>query len=82
MSTIPGVVVHGVIIPQSPLPDGTHVEILVQSAGTQWKEDADQKIDEALAEIERGEVAAWKSGDAARLGREYLQEKRAREAKS
>ena len=48
----------------------------------QWKEDAEQKIDEALDEHERGEFTPWQKGDCEKRGREYLQEKHAREAKT
>jgi hypothetical protein len=41
-----------------------------------WKSDAEQKIDEALDEVERGEVVHWQFGDCAKMGREYLSEKR------
>ncbi|HYV38715.1 MAG TPA: hypothetical protein VE988_23725 [Gemmataceae bacterium] len=59
------------------------VQSLLETAiRVQWKEDAERKIDEALDEIERGDVAPWTTGDSARLGREYLQTKRTREAKS
>ena len=49
---------------------------------TQWKEDVERKIDEALDEYERGDFTPWQKGDCAKMGREYLKEKRAREAKS
>ncbi len=60
-------------------------DTLVQSlleAGieSQWKERVEDKIDEALADIERGDIVAHKKGDCGRLGREYLKEKRARES--
>jgi Arc/MetJ-type ribon-helix-helix transcriptional regulator len=59
------------------------VQVLLEAAiRMRWKEDVEKKIDEALDEVERGEVVAWKKGDCANMGREYLQEKRAREAKS
>ena len=45
---------------------------------TQWKANAEQKIDEALDEIERGDVTPWQPGDFGRMGREYLAEKRAK----
>jgi Arc/MetJ-type ribon-helix-helix transcriptional regulator len=58
------------------------VQVLLETAmRMRWKEDAEHRIGEAVAEVERGEVTPWKKGDVARLGREYLQEKRAREAK-
>ena len=43
--------------------------VLVQSLleialPSEWREQAEQKIDEALGEIERGDTAAWKKGDA------------------
>jgi hypothetical protein len=58
------------------------VQMLLEAAiSRQWKEDTENKIDEALAEVERGDVASWKKGDCARMGREYLQEKRRSEAK-
>jgi predicted transcriptional regulator len=47
-----------------------------------WKEEVEDKIDEALDEVERGDVVPWKTGDCVKMGREYLQEKRAREARS
>jgi predicted transcriptional regulator len=47
-----------------------------------WKEDVENKIDEALDEVERGDVAPWKKGDCAKMGREYLQEKRAHDVRS
>ncbi|GEM_PF-4445421 len=47
----------------------------------QWQDDVENKIDEALDEVERGEVVPWNKGDCSRMGREYLQEKQAREAK-
>lgn len=60
----------------------TLVQLLLETAmRSQWKEDAEQKIDEALDEIERGEVVPLQKGDCAKMGREYLNEKRAREAK-
>jgi predicted transcriptional regulator len=59
------------------------VQFLLESAiDAQWKEEVEKKIDEALDEIERGEVVVYKKGDCGRMGREYLKEKRAREAKS
>jgi Arc/MetJ-type ribon-helix-helix transcriptional regulator len=62
-------------------------DALVQSlleAGirSQWRAEVDKKIDEALDDVERGDVVAWQQGDCAKLGREYLKEKHAREAKS
>lgn len=56
-------------------------ELLETAIRIQWKQEAEQKIDEALAEVERGETTPWQKGDSARMGQEYLQEKRAREAK-
>ena len=50
-------------------------ELLETAMRTKWKEDAERKIDEALDEVERGEIVPWKKGDGARMGREYLQEK-------
>jgi Arc/MetJ-type ribon-helix-helix transcriptional regulator len=55
---------------------------LDQHMRTQWKEDCEKKIDEALDEYERGEFTPWQKGDCAKMGREYLKEKRAREAQS
>jgi predicted transcriptional regulator len=58
----------------------TLVQTLLEAAMRRnGKERAEDKIDEALAEVERGDVVPWQKGDC-RLGREYLQEKRAREA--
>jgi len=59
------------------------VQMLLEVAiRMQWKEDVENKIDEALDEVEGAEVVGWKKGDCASMGREYLQEKRAREATS
>jgi hypothetical protein len=58
------------------------VQMLLEVAiRMQWKEDVEKKIGEALDEVERGDVVGWKKGDSAKMGREYLQEKRAHEAK-
>ncbi len=59
------------------------VQLLLEAAiRMKWKEDAERKIDEALDEYERGEFTPWQMGDCEKMGREYLKEKRAREAKS
>ena len=59
------------------------VQLLLEAAiNGQWKEEVENKIDEALDEIERGDFVVHKKGDCGRMGREYLAEKRAREAKS
>ena len=59
------------------------VQMLLEAAiRMQWKEAVENKIDEAIDEVERGEIVPWKKGDCASMGREYLQEKRAREATS
>ena len=59
------------------------VQTLLESAiDAQWKEEVENKIDEALDEIERGDFVVHKKGDISRMGREYLKEKRAREATS
>lgn len=59
------------------------VQILLETAiRAQWKKEVEDKIDEALDEIERGDFVVHKKGDCGRMGREYLKEKRAREAKS
>ena len=55
---------------------------LDQLMRTKWKDDADLKIDQALDEHDRGEITPWKFGDCERKGREYLMERRAREARS
>ena len=53
------------------------VQVLLEAAmRMQWRADAEQKIDEAIDEIQRGEVARWQKGDGARMGRGYLHEKR------
>jgi Arc/MetJ-type ribon-helix-helix transcriptional regulator len=54
----------------------TLVQSLLEIAmRSQWKEETEQKIDEALDEIERGEVIPLQKGDCGRMGREYLKEK-------
>lgn len=58
------------------------VQMLLEAAmRSQWKDAVENKIDEALNAIERGEVVAHQNGDCSRLAREYQQEKRARQAK-
>ena len=48
----------------------TLVQLLLETAiRGQWKEEAEQKIDEALDEIDRGDVAPLQKGDCARMGR-------------
>ena len=59
------------------------VQVLLEAGmRSRWKEEADKKIDEALQAIERGDVAPWKPGDCLKMGREYLQQKHARDVKS
>jgi predicted transcriptional regulator len=59
------------------------VQILLEAAmDAQWKDEVEKKIDEALDEIDRGDVVVHKKGDCGRMGREYLKEKRARQGKS
>lgn len=59
------------------------VQILLESAiRAQWKNDVEDRIDEALDEIERDDIVAHNKGDCGRMGRDYLKEKREREAKS
>ena len=55
-------------------------DLLEAAIRMQWKEDVEDKIDEALDEIERGDFVVHKKGDCGRMAREYLKEKRAREA--
>ncbi len=58
------------------------VQMLLETAmRSQWQQDAEQKIDAALSEVERGDVVPWTKGDAAKLGCDYLQERRLRQAK-
>ena len=60
----------------------TLVQMLLEAGiRSQWKDDAEHKIDEALDEVERGEVVPYQKGDCAKMGREYLHEKRTRKAK-
>ncbi|MBI1831099.1 hypothetical protein HY256_02110 [Candidatus Sumerlaeota bacterium] len=59
------------------------VQSLLESAmDAQWKAEVEDQIDEALDEIDRGDSVVHKQGDCGRMGREYLKEKHAREAKS
>jgi Arc/MetJ-type ribon-helix-helix transcriptional regulator len=61
----------------------TLVQMLLEDVmRDEWKADAELKIEEALDEVARGDVAPWKKGDFAAMGREYLRQKRLREAKS
>ena len=58
------------------------VQSLLEAAmDARWKAEIDKKLDESLAEVERGEVSAHQQGDCGRLGREYLKQKRAQETK-
>jgi predicted transcriptional regulator len=57
-------------------------DLLEAAIRMQWREEVENKIDEALDEIERGDFVVHKKGDCGRMGREYLREKRAREAKA
>jgi predicted transcriptional regulator len=57
------------------------VQILLETAmDAQWKLEVEAKIDEAIGDVERGDVAVHSKGDCGKLGREYLKQKRAREA--
>lgn len=56
-------------------------KLLMAGIRSKWKDDVENKIDEALADVERGDVVPWKKGDCAKLGREYLHDKRPREAR-
>ena len=59
------------------------VQALLESAmSDQWQKEAETKIDEALDEVDRGETARLEKGDCGRMGREYLKEKRSRQAKA
>jgi len=59
------------------------VQTLLEAAiRIKWKEEVDKKIDEALDEVERGEVLPWNMGDCASMGREYLEQRRNRKASS
>jgi predicted transcriptional regulator len=59
------------------------VQFLLEAAmDVQWKDDVEKKIDEALDEIDRGDVVVHKKGDCGKMGREYLKEKRARQGKA
>jgi Arc/MetJ-type ribon-helix-helix transcriptional regulator len=59
------------------------VQTLLESAiHMQWKEEMEQKIDEALDEIDRGDDVPLKKGDCARMAREFFEEKRASKAGS
>lgn len=40
--------------------------------------DVEEKFEEALDEVERGDVVSLQKGDCAKMGRDYLKEKRAR----
>jgi len=54
---------------------------LEQLMRTQRKENAELELVEAIEEYDRGEFTPWQKGDCEKVGRQYLQEKRAREAK-
>jgi len=55
---------------------------LEQLMRTQWKEDAEKRLGEALDEYERGEFTSWQRGECVKMGREYLKEIHAREKRS
>ena len=59
----------------------TLVQALLEAGiDAQWKEASEDKIDEALADLERADIAVHNKGDCGRMGREYLKEKRMRES--
>jgi Arc/MetJ-type ribon-helix-helix transcriptional regulator len=51
----------------------TFVQMLIaEAARNQWREEAEQKLREALAEYERGECVQLQKGDCEKMVREYL----------
>ena len=54
----------------------TLVQMLIAEAvRNQWREEADQKLREALAEYERGKCVPLRKGDCEKMVREYLKRK-------
>lgn len=47
-----------------------------------WPDDVGRKIDEALDDVERGDVLPWKPGECAEWGKEYLASKRTLKTKT
>jgi len=61
---------------------GTVVQNLIADAvRNQWRQEADEKLRESLAEYERGEGVRWKKGDCERMVRAYLKQKKSRTGK-
>lgn len=55
--------------------NSTLVQMLIAEAvRNQWREEADQKLRESLAEYERGECVPWQKGDCEKMVREYLEQ--------
>ncbi len=53
----------------------TFVQMLIAEAvRDQWRNEADQKLRESLAEYDRGECVPWEKGDCEKMVREYLQQ--------
>ena len=60
----------------------TFVQMLIAEAvRNQWREEADQKLREALAEHERGECVPLQKGDCEKMVGEYLKRKANGQAK-
>jgi hypothetical protein len=62
---------------REPEPDCYFKDGKIVFANAEQREKVEQKLEEAIDEIERGECTPWKRGDCARMGREYLEEKHA-----
>src|SRR5476651_2663074 len=53
------------------------IQVLLEAAiRMKWKEEVEDKIDEALDEIERGDFVVHQKGDCGKMAREYLKEER------
>lgn len=56
-------------------------ELIAEAVRNQWRQEADEKLRESLAEYERGEGVRWKKGDCEKMVREYLKRKKSRNGK-
>ena len=56
------------------------ISALWDSMGEEWRQEADNKLRESLAEYKAGKGTRWKKGDCERMARELLQRKKTRRA--
>jgi Arc/MetJ-type ribon-helix-helix transcriptional regulator len=60
---------------------GVVQDLIAEAVRNQWRQEADEKLRESLAEYERGEGVRWKKGDCEKMVREYLKRKKSQNGK-